>query len=75
MLKWDKANHQFIGRTKIKGQEGPGDEVVIPYSESDVTPPATPLKTLLASQHTLNCTSAKTNGQVEATFDNVIINR
>jgi hypothetical protein len=74
-LKWDKANHRFIGRTRVKGQEGPGEEILIPYSEPDVTSPANPLKALQASQHTLNCTSAKTNGQVEATFDNVIINR
>jgi hypothetical protein len=74
-LTWDKANHRFIGRTAVKGQEGLGDEILIPYSEPDVTSPATPLKALQASQHTLNCTSAKTNGQVEATFDNVLINR
>jgi hypothetical protein len=75
MLKWDRVNHRFIGRTKVKGHEGPGEQVVIQYSEPDVMPPATPLKALQASQHTLNCTSAKTNGQVEATFDNVIVNR
>jgi hypothetical protein len=74
-LKWDKANHRFIGTTEIQGEEGPGTEVEIPYSESDVAPPANPLKALQASQHTLNCTSAKTNGQVEATFDRVIITR
>ncbi|HEY1897705.1 MAG TPA: hypothetical protein VGG62_15600 [Terracidiphilus sp.] len=34
-----------------------------------------PVRTLAASQHPLNCTSAPTYGQVEATFDNAIVNR
>jgi hypothetical protein len=74
-LKWDKANHQFIATTKAKGENGKGSQLVLPYSFPDTALPANPLKSLQASQHTLNCTSAKTYGQVEATFDNVIINQ
>ena len=74
-IKWDKANHQFIGQTKILGEPGAGDQVQIPYTMPDTAAPASPLKSLQASQHTLNCTSAKTYGQVEATYDHVIINR
>ncbi len=75
-LKWDKANHQFIATTKVKGQpDQTAERIVIPYPYPDTTPPASPVKTLLASQHTLNCTSAPTYGQVEATFENVIVNR
>ena len=74
-LIWDKANHRFIGKTKVKDDGGQGAQVEIPYVLPDTAPPATPLKTILASQHTLNCTSAKTNGQVEATVGNVIISR
>lgn len=75
-LKWDEANHQFIGTTKVKGeQDQTAQRVVIPYPNPDTTPPASPVKSLQASQHTLNCTSAPTYGQVEATFDNVIVNQ
>jgi hypothetical protein len=77
-LTWDKANHQFIGETRIRDDESRSNsvkQVQIPYSVSDTTSPASPLKSLQASQHTLNCTSASTYGQVEATYDNVVVNR
>lgn len=71
---WDKANHQFIAVVKVKGEPGPGKEVVEHYSVSDTTPAVSPRKTLDASVWSLNCTSAKTFAQVEAFFDNVAIN-
>jgi hypothetical protein len=74
-LIWDKANHRFIGKTKVEDEEGQGAQVEIPYYLPDTAPPANPEKRILASQHTLNCTSAKTNGQVEARVGNVIISR
>ncbi len=74
-LTWDRANHQFVAKTRVKDDEGPWVQVEIPYSVSDTTPPANPMKALQTSLETLNCTSAKTFGQVESTFDNVIVNR
>jgi hypothetical protein len=75
ILNWDKDNHQFIATTQVKGEPETAERVVIPYPFPDTTPPANPVKSLQAAQHTLNCTNAPTYGQVEATFDNVIINR
>jgi hypothetical protein len=74
-FKWDKANHQFVARVKVKGQPGSGTEVVLPYWMSDTTPPAYPDRRLVGVAFSVNCTSGKTNAQVEARFDNVIINR
>jgi hypothetical protein len=74
-LTWDRANHQFVAKTRATDDEGPWAQVEIPYSVSDTTPPANPMKALQTSLETLNCTSAKTFGQVESTFDNVIVNR
>jgi hypothetical protein len=71
---WDKANHQFIAVVKVKCEPGPGKEVLVPYSFSDTTPPAYPVKNLNAAASSLNCTSANTFAQVEAFFDNVLIN-
>jgi len=73
-FKWDKANHQFVGSVKVKGEPGPGTGIVVPYSVSDTTPPANAMKNLNAEAHTLNCTSGRTTGQVEAVFDNVFTN-
>jgi hypothetical protein len=72
---WDKANHQFIALVKVKGEPGQGKMVAVPYSVSDTTPPASPYKQLSAQAYSLNCTSAKTFAQVEAFYDNVIINQ
>lgn len=74
-LNWDKANHQFVATVKVKGAPGIGTVVAVPYLVSDTAPPAFAMKNLNAEAHTLNCTSGKTTGQVEATFDNVMINR
>ena len=74
-IAWDKANHQFICVVKVRGDPGPGKQVVVPYPVSDTTPPASPQKTLAIQAGSLNCTSAKTFAQVEAFYDNVIINQ
>ena len=72
-IKWDKDNHQFIASAWDKS--GVGGQVLIPYGVPDSNPPANPVKNLNAEAHTLNCTSAKTFGAVEATYDNVYVNR
>jgi hypothetical protein len=74
-FKWDKSDHRFIGTVKIKGQPGAATEVLVPYWMSDTTPAAYPDKRLVAVTFSPNCTSGQTSAQVEATFDNVIINR
>ena len=72
-LKWDKANHQFIA--EARDSNGWGGQATMPYSISDLASPVNAMKNLNAEAHTLNCTTGKTNGQVVATFDNVIINQ
>jgi hypothetical protein len=71
-IKWDKANHQFIAEARDKN--GRGGQVTMPYTMSDSTPPVNAGKILSATVNSLNCTSGKTNAQVEATYDHVIIN-
>ena len=71
---WDKANHQFISVVQVIGEPGPGKRVVVPYTVSDTTLPAYAYKQLLTYVYSQNCTSAQTFAQVEAFFDNVMVN-
>ena len=73
-LAWDKANHQFIAVVKARGEPGPGKEVMLPYSISDTTPAVSPRRTIDAVVWSSNCTSTQTYAQVEAFYDNVLIN-
>ena len=41
-LTWDRANHQFMAKTRAKDDEGPWAQVEIPYSISDTTPTGKP---------------------------------
>jgi hypothetical protein len=45
-IAWDKANHQFVSVVKVKGETGEAMRVVVPYSVSDTTPPARPVRWL-----------------------------
>jgi hypothetical protein len=71
---WDKANHQFISVVQVIGESDPGKRVVVPYTVSDTTLPAYAEKQLTTFVYSQNCTSAQTFAQVEAFFDNVMIN-
>jgi len=72
---WDKANHQFISIVKVIGEESDSvKRVVVPYTVSDTTLPAYAEKQLTAFVYSQNCTSAQTFAQVEAFFDNVMVN-
>jgi hypothetical protein len=73
-IAWDKANHQFISAVKVKGDSGQGVRVEVPYSVSDIRPPAWGQRSLNAAAYGSNCTSAQTYAQVEVFFDNVMIN-
>ena len=70
---WDRTNHQFVASLTVKNT---GQTVTTnqSYTMPDGAPAANPYKYLTTQAHSLNCTSAKTFAQAEATFDNVIIN-
>lgn len=72
-IKWDQVNHQLVA--SVSDKSGVGGQVLMPYGVSDTAPPANAMKNLNAEVHTLNCTSGKTFGAVEATYDNVYVNR
>jgi len=73
---WDKVNHRFISVVRVVGDDGPGKTVIVPYGNvSDTTPPASADgKFLHAWSYSLNCAAVQTFSQVEAFFDNVMIN-
>ena len=71
---WDKANHQFISVVEVIGEPGQGNSVTVPYALSDTTLPAYANKQFTTFVYSQNCTSAQTFAQVEAFFDNVMIN-
>lgn len=74
-LTWDKANHQFTSAVKVKDDPSKGRSVVVPYSVPDPLPPTWPGKALSAWVYSANCTSAQTFAQVEAFYDNVMVNQ
>jgi hypothetical protein len=74
---WDQANHRFISVVRVKGDSGPGKRVVVPYSSlytSDTMLPYYPYKQFTTMVFSQNCTSVRTFAQVEAFYDNVMIN-
>lgn len=71
---WDKANHQFISVVQVTGDSGTAKKVVVPYSVSDLNLPVYPNKGFGTGAYGANCTSAQTFAEVEAFFDNVMIN-
>jgi hypothetical protein len=58
----------------VTALDGTGGTAVMPYPVHEAAPPATSNKKLDATLFTLNCTSAQTFGNVEATFDNIMTN-
>jgi len=73
-IAWDKPNHQFISAVKVGEDPGQTVRVAVPYYVSDTNQAAYTQRSLNAALHTANCTSAQTFGQVEAFYDNVIVN-
>jgi len=71
---WNKANHQFISVVQVIGESGPGRRVVVPYTVSDTMPPAYAEKQLTTFVYSQNCNAVQTFAQVEAFFDNVLVN-
>jgi len=72
-IRWDKENRQFVA--SVTAADGTGGTAVMPYTVLETAPPVTANKKLDATLFTLNCTSTQTFGEVEATFDNVMINQ
>ena len=72
-IRWDQLNHRFIALLKVKN----GLYLVgtSSYAVPDSTPPASPSKSLSAATYAPNCTVQITTSEVEANFDNVIINQ
>lgn len=70
-LKWDKPNHQFIASTTTANGS---IQAVMPYPTADTVPPAAPSKFLGARAFVPNCTDQTTTGDMEAYFDDVVVN-
>jgi hypothetical protein len=72
---WDKVNHRFISVVRVTG-DNHAKTVVVPYGNvSDTTPPASSDgKFFHAWSYSANCTAVQTSSQVEAFFDNVMVN-
>lgn len=70
-LKWDKPNHQFIASTTT---DNGSIEAVMAYPTADTMPPAAPSKFLGARAFVPNCTDKTTTGDMEAYFDDVVVN-
>ena len=71
--RWDQPNHRFIALLKVKN--GLYFVGTSSYAVADSTPPANPSKSLSAATYAPNCTVQMTTSEVEANFDNVIINQ
>lgn len=74
-LAWDTVKHQFTSSVKVKDDPAVGMSVVVPYNVPDTKSPAWNQRWLGASVNSANCTSAQTFAQVEAFYDNVMINQ
>jgi hypothetical protein len=72
-MRWDQPNHQFIAI--LKTPNGLPVWGTSRYAIADRTPPANPSKSLSAFTYAPNCTVQMTTSEVEANFDNVIINK
>jgi len=70
-LKWDQPNHQFIASTTTANGS---IQAVMPYPTADTMPPAAPSKFLGARAFVPNCTDQTTTGDIEAYFDDVVVN-
>ena len=71
---WDKPNHRFITFLQVKGDPDSRRRVVVPYFVPDSDSPAYPYKQFDSMAYSLNCTSTQTSAEIEAFFDNVIVN-
>ena len=72
-IRWDQQNHRFIAI--LKTPDGLLVSGTSTYAIADTTPPANPSKSLSAFTYAPNCTVRRTTSEVEANFDNVIIDK
>ena len=70
-VQWNQPNHQFVFHAV-----GPNlnSTAIVDYAVSDTMPPAAPVKLLGARAFAPNCTTTRGRAQIEAFFDNVLIN-
>jgi len=73
-LEWDQANHRFVASWTKVGS-GSVTKASMPYTMPDTTPPAYPFKLLGVRTFSPNCIDTRTFADMEATFDNVMINQ
>jgi hypothetical protein len=72
-IRWDQTNHQFIAI--LKAPDGISLVGISSYAIADSTPAANPSKSLSAATYAPNFTVRTTTSNVEANFDNVIVNQ
>jgi hypothetical protein len=71
-LQWDREGHQF--RFAVN-PGAPGEETAaLSYAEPDALPPVLAFKAIRASHSAANCTEARKQVSIVATFDDVLIN-
>ncbi|HZZ93664.1 MAG TPA: hypothetical protein VFE23_13980 [Usitatibacter sp.] len=70
-LRWDRTNHAFVVRA-VKSLTTPSVvEVTMPYSQGDITPPASSFKGLQVGSFVPNCTTGQSFAAMDANIDNV----
>jgi hypothetical protein len=69
-MQWDEPNRRFLF-----AREETGQNVTLPYVHAIAGPPTVPVKALSTRLDLANCSPAPTQGLVDASFDNVSVNR
>jgi hypothetical protein len=73
-LRWDRANHAFVIRA-VKSITVPSVvEVTMPYSQADITAPASQFKALQVGSFAPNCTTGQSFAAMDANIDNIRVN-
>jgi hypothetical protein len=71
-LRWDRANHRFVGGMQKSGS--PVATAVIPYALDDSRAAGFTYRGLSIRNNTPNCVATPTFGSAEAEFDGVMVN-
>jgi hypothetical protein len=71
-LRWDQANHRFLGGARKTGAQV--ETAVIPYALDDSRAAGFTFRALSVSNNTPNCAATPTFAGAEAEFDHVMVN-